>query len=153
MGRVLRKEGEDATAEFFREESVSGGVKRSGDDPKLLWPARGGVNHFRMTAGQGDILFVADQKNRKRAGGDGLLRRDFRDGKARKLFVAVEERPGEGSEKSFAKPGRFSQTGVVVGSFAKIGEGSFCNNGLDARIGGRGLQHDAPAPGVAEGKT
>ena len=77
-------------------------MERSGDDPKLLRAAGGGVNHFRMTARQGDILFVADQKNGKRADGDSLLRRDFRDGKARESFVVVEQRPGERREKSFA---------------------------------------------------
>src|SRR5260370_27653479 len=97
-GRALREEGEDAAAEFFGEETIGGGVKRAGDHPKLFRAASGGVNHFRMAAGQGDILFAANQQNRKRARGDRLLRRNFRDGKAREFFVAIKQRPGEGSE-------------------------------------------------------
>jgi hypothetical protein len=148
-GRVLGEEGEDAAAEFFGEEAVGGGVIRAGNDPKLFRAPSGGVNHFRMAAGKRDILFVTDQKNRKRARGDGLLRGNFRDRETREFFVAVEQRPSEGREKSFAEPGIFSQAGVVVSSFAKIGERSFRYDSFDARIGRRGLQRDARAHGFA----
>src|SRR5216684_4330799 len=147
LGRNFAEEGEDAAAKFHRLKAEGRGVKRAGDDPELPGAAGGGVNHFRMAAGQGDILFITNQENGKRAGGDGLLRRDFRDWKARQLFVAVKQRPGEWREKSFAQPGRFSQTGVVVSSFAKVGEGSLRGDGFDARVGGRGLQHDSRAHG------
>src|SRR5882762_3283161 len=109
-------------------------MKRAGDDPELFRTASGGVNHFRMTTGQGDIFLVADKEHGKRADGDRFLRRNFRNGKSREFFVAIEQRPRPGSEESFAEPRIFSQTGVIVGSFAQIGEGSFGNDGLNARV-------------------
>src|SRR5258708_9588291 len=44
----------------------------------------------------------------------------------------------------------FSQAGVVIRCFTQVGEGCFGDDGFDARIGGRGLQHDARAHGFAE---
>jgi len=105
-----------------------------------------------MTAGERFIFFVANEKNGKRAGGDGFLRRNFRYGKTGEFFVSIQQGPSSGREKSFAEPRRFPQTGVVVGCFTEIGEGGFGDNGFDAGIGGRGLQHDAGAHGFAEGK-
>src|SRR5690348_12926875 len=127
--RVLREEGEDAAAEFLGLKAVGGGVEGAGNDPELFGAASGGVNHFRMAAGKRDIFFIANEENGKSAGGHGFYRRDFRNGKASEFFVAIEQRPGAGSEKSFAEPGIFSQTGIVVGSFAEIGEGSFSDDG------------------------
>jgi hypothetical protein len=127
-------------------------VERAGDDPKLFGAAGGGVNHFRMAAGKSVVFFIADQKNRKRAGGHGFDRGDFRHRKAGELFVAIEQRPGAGSEQSFAEPGIFSEAGVIIGSFAEIGEGRFGDDGFNARIEGRGLQHDSRAHGFAERK-
>jgi alkanesulfonate monooxygenase SsuD/methylene tetrahydromethanopterin reductase-like flavin-dependent oxidoreductase (luciferase family) len=49
-------------------------VEGARDDPKLFGAAGGGVNHFRMAARQGDILFIANEENGKRAGGDAFLR-------------------------------------------------------------------------------
>ncbi len=147
---VLREEGEDAAAKFLGFKTVSGGVESAGDNPELFVAAGGGVNHFRMAAGKRDIFFITNQENRKSARGDSFDRRDFRNGKAGELFVAIEQRPGAGNEKSFTEPGIFSETGVVVGGFAHVGEGSFRDHGFDARIGGRGLQHDSCAHGFAE---
>ena len=128
-------------------------MESAGDDPELFGAASGGVNHFRMAAGKRDIFFIANEENGKSAGSDSFHRRDFRDGKTSELFVAIEQRPGAWSEKSFAEPGIFSQTGIVVGSFAEIGEGSFGDDGFDARISGGGLQDDARAHGFAEGEN
>lgn len=44
-----------------------GGVKSAGYHPQILWSAGCGVNHLRMPAGKRFILFIADQKNGKRA--------------------------------------------------------------------------------------
>src|SRR6266851_2702278 len=151
-GGVRREEREDAAAEFFGSEAVGGGVEGARHDPELSGAAGRGVDHFRMTAGERFIFFVANEKNGKRAGGDGFLRRNFRYGKTGEFFVSIQQGPGSGREKSFAEPRRFPQTGVVVGCFTEIGEGGFGDNGFDAGIGGRGLQHDAGAHGFAEGK-
>jgi len=144
-GGVRREETEDAATEFLGIEAVGSGVEGAGDDPELFGAAGGGVNHFRMAAGKRDILFITDEKNGKGASGNGFLRRDFRDGKAGKFFVAVEECPTERREKSLAEPGIFSQARIIVRGFAEIGERSFGNDGFDARIGGRGLQGDSSA--------
>jgi alkanesulfonate monooxygenase SsuD/methylene tetrahydromethanopterin reductase-like flavin-dependent oxidoreductase (luciferase family) len=49
-------------------------VEGARNDPKLFGAAGGGVDHFRMAARQGDILFIANEENGKRAGGDTFLR-------------------------------------------------------------------------------
>src|SRR5260370_1220172 len=125
-------------------------MEGGGDDAELFGAASGGVNHFRMAGGKRDIFFIANEENGKSTRGDRFYRRDFRDGKASELFVAIEQRPGAGGEKSFAEPGIFPESGIVVGSFAEIGEGSFGDDGFDARIGGGGLQDDSCAHGLAE---
>ena len=69
-----REKSEDAAAEFFRGEAVGRGVKRAGHDPELPGAAGGGVDHFRMAAGERFIFFVADEENGKWACGDGFNR-------------------------------------------------------------------------------
>ena len=101
-GGVRREEREDAAAEFFGCKTVGGGVEGARNDPKLPGAAGGGVNHFRMAAGQGHIHLIANEEDGKSSGGDGFYRRDFRDGKTGEFFVAIEQRPRAGSEKSFA---------------------------------------------------
>src|SRR5229473_561624 len=86
---VCREEGEDAAAEFFGCKAVSCGVEGAGDDPELVGAAGGGVDHFRMAAGERFIFFVADEENGKRARGDGFYRRDFRDRETGQYFVAI----------------------------------------------------------------
>ena len=147
-----REEREDAAAKFFGCKAVGGGVEGAGNDPELFGAARGGVNHFRMTAGKRDISFIAYEENGKSARGDRFYRRNFRDGKTSEFFVAVEQSPGAGSEKSFAEPGIFPESGVIVGCFADAGERSFSDDGFDARIDGRGLQNDSSAHGFTEGE-
>src|SRR5258708_6947562 len=147
------EEREDAAAKFLGFKAVSGGMESAGDDPELFGAASGGVNHFRMAAGKRDIFFIANEENGKSAGSDSFHRRDFRDGKTSEFFVAIEQRPGAGSEKSFAEPGIFPESGVIVGRFANAGEGSFGDDGFDARIGGRGLQDDSRAHGFAESEN
>jgi len=147
------EEREDAAAKFLGFKTVGGRVIRAGNDPKLFGAAGGGVNHFRMAAGKRDIFFIANEENGKSTRGDSFYRRDFRNGETSEFFVAVKKRPGAGNEKSFTEPGIFSETGVVVGGFAHVGEGSFRDHGFDARIGGRRLQHDASAHGFAEGEN
>src|SRR5712664_2347714 len=73
-GGIRREEREDAAAEFFGLKTVGGGVEGARNDPKLPGAAGGGVDHFRMAARQGDILFIANEENGKRAGGDTFLR-------------------------------------------------------------------------------
>ena len=151
-GGVRREEREDAAAEFFGFKAIGGGVERARHDPKLFGAARGGVDHLRMTAGQGHIHFIANQKDGKRARGDGFYRRDFRGRKTGEFFGAMHQRPGAGSEESLAEPGEFSQTGVIVSPFEEIGERGFGDDSFDARVGGRGLQCDASAHGFAKGE-
>ncbi len=120
-----------------------------------MWKAPGTTQSClgpRMAAGKRDIFFITNQENGKSAGGHGFYGRNFGDGKASEFFIAIEQRPSAGSEKSFAEPGILSQTGVVVGGFANAGEGSFGDDGFDARIGGRGLQGDSCAHGFTEGE-
>ena len=151
-GGAGREKREDAAAEFFGLEAQGGGVEGARDDPELFGAARGGVDHFRMAAGKRLIHFIANEENGKRAGGDGFYRGNFRDRKTGEFFIAIQQRPGAGSEESLAEPGVFSQAGVIVRRFAEIGEGGFGNDGFDAGIGGRGLQRDAGAHGFAEGE-
>src|SRR5712664_2808976 len=73
-GGVGREEREDTAAQFFGLKTVSGGVEGARNDPMLFGAAGGGVAHFRMAAGQGHILFIANEENGKRAGGDAFLR-------------------------------------------------------------------------------
>src|SRR5260370_25561195 len=73
-GGIRREEREDAAAEFFGLKTVGGGVEGARDDPKLFGAAGGGVDHLRVAARQGDILFIANEENGKRAGGDAFLR-------------------------------------------------------------------------------
>ena len=122
-------------------------MEGAGDHPELFGAAGGGKDHFRMAAGKDYIFFIADEEYGKSTGGYGILWRNFRDGKARNFSVAIEQRPGAGSEKSFAEPGKFLQASVIVRSFAETGERSFGDDGFDARIGGRGLQNDSGAHG------
>jgi alkanesulfonate monooxygenase SsuD/methylene tetrahydromethanopterin reductase-like flavin-dependent oxidoreductase (luciferase family) len=49
-------------------------VECARNDPKLFGAAGGGVDHLRVAARQGDILFIANEENGKRAGGDAFLR-------------------------------------------------------------------------------
>jgi hypothetical protein len=42
-----------------------------------------------VAAGKSVIPFIANEENRKSAGGDGFYRRDFRDRKTGEFFVAV----------------------------------------------------------------
>src|SRR5229473_2180705 len=72
-GGVRREEREDAAAEFFGFKTVSGGVEGARNDPKLPGAAGGGVDHFRMAAGERFIFFIANEENGKRAGGDTFL--------------------------------------------------------------------------------
>jgi hypothetical protein len=150
---VRGEEREDAAAKFFGGEAVSGGVEGARDDPELFGAAGGGVNHFRMATGKRDIFFVANQEHGKGARVDTFDRGNFGDGKAGEFFVAIEQRPGAGSEESFAEPGIFSQSGIIVGRLAQIREGRFGDDGFDARIDGRGLQHDSRAHGFSECKN
>jgi hypothetical protein len=151
-GGVRREEREDAAAEFYGFKAIGGGVERARHDPKLLGAARGSVDHLRMAAGQGHIHFIANQKDGKRARGDGFYRRDFRGRKTSEFFGAMHQRPSAGSEESLAEPGEFSQTGVIVSPFEEIGERGFGDHGFNARVGGRGLQCDASAHGFAKGE-
>ena len=111
-----------------------------------------GVNHFGVAAGKRLILLITNEKDRKRARGNGFDRGDFRDGKTGEFFSTIEQGPTEGRENRFTEPGIFSESGVVVGSFAKIGERGFGDDGFDAGIGRGGLQSDARAHGFAEHK-
>src|SRR5260370_1427218 len=128
-------------------------MESAGDDPELFGAASGGVNHFRMAAGKRDIFFIANEENGKSTRGDSFYRRDFRNGETSEFFVAVKKRPGAGNEKSFTEPGIFSETGVVVGGFAHVGEGSFLDHGFDARIGVPKLQLDTSPPGFPKHKN
>src|SRR5207302_8585637 len=94
--------------------------------------------------------FIAKEENGKSARGDGLYRRDFRNRTTRERLVTIQKRPGAGSEKRLAEPGILSETGVVAGRFAEVGEGGFGNHCFNASIGGSGLQHDAGAHGFTE---
>src|SRR5260370_13266943 len=108
-GGVRREEREDAAAEFFGFKTVGGGVEGARDDPKLPGAAGGGVDHFRMAAGQRHIHLVANEQDGKGAGGDGSYRRDLGHRKTREFFVAIQQRPGAGSKESLGEPRIFSQ--------------------------------------------
>ncbi len=143
---------QDAALEFGGLEAEGGGVEGAGDFPNLFGAARGGVDAFGVAARKRFVFFVADEKDREGARCDGLHRRNFSDGKAGEFFAAIEKRPAERSEKSFAKNRRSAQSGVIVGGFSQRGERGFRNDGFDARIGSGGLQRDAGAHGFAEGE-
>lgn len=98
------------------------------------------------------IFFVANDQNRKCTGRYGFDGRDFGSRKGCELSSTIDHKPGAGSEKSFAKPGILAQAGIVIGGFLKIGEGSFRNDGFNARISSGGLQCDPCAHGFAQSK-
>ncbi len=147
-----REESEDAAAEFFGLEAQCGSVEGARHDPQFLAASRGGVNHLRMAARQCDVLFIANKENGECAGSDCFYGRYFGDGKAGEFFVAIEQRPSSRSKESFSEPGIFSETGVIVSRFAKIGEGGFGDDSFDTRISSCGLQHDSRAHGFAKGE-
>jgi len=108
------EEGKDAAAEFFRLEAEGGAVIGAGDNPELFGAAGGGVDPFRVSARQRDILFIANEENRKGAGGDGFFRGDLCGGESGERFAAVHERPAEGREERFSEKRGPAQAGVVV---------------------------------------
>ena len=59
-GCLRREESEDAAAEFLGRKAIRCGVKGAGDNPKLFGATGGGVNHFRMAAGERVVILVAD---------------------------------------------------------------------------------------------
>ncbi len=144
--------GENPAAKVDRLVAIGRGVKGVGDDPEGLWAASCVVDGLRMTAGQGGIGRIADQEHWEGAFRDGSNGRDLRGGETGEGLSAPEEQPGTGSEESFAEPGIFLQARVVVGSFAKAGEGGFGDDRLDAGVDSGGLQGDARAHGFAEGE-
>jgi hypothetical protein len=145
-----REEGEDAAAKFHGLKTEGRGVKRAGDDPELFGAAGGGVDPFRVAAGEGDVFFVTDEKDGEGSRGHGFFRRDFGGMESRERFAAIEKRPTEGREERFSEERRPAQPGVIVGRFAKAGEGRFGDNRFDARIGCGGLQGDPCAHGFAQ---
>lgn len=152
-GSVRCEEGQDAALEFGGLVAESGGVERAGNDPHLFGTASGGVDALRVATGKSLVHFVADEKNRESARSDSFDGGNFRDGKSGEFLSAIEQRPTKWSEKRFTKPGILAKASIVVRSFAKAGEGSFGDDGFDARIGGGGLQSDARAHGFAESEN
>src|SRR6516164_4400731 len=68
---------EHTSLEFLRVKPQRGGVVGVGHNPQLLGAARGVVNHLRVPARQGHVLFIADQQHRKRPRPDRFRRRNF----------------------------------------------------------------------------
>src|SRR5260370_11111207 len=87
-GGVGREEREDTAAEFFGIKTVSGGVEGARNDPKLFGAAGGGVDHLRVAARQGDILFIANEEKGESAGRRAVFRGKFREPESREVVVA-----------------------------------------------------------------
>src|SRR2546430_12638160 len=79
-------------------------------------------------------LFPYTTLFRSRARGRGFHRRNFRDGKTREFFSAIEQRPAKRREESFAEPGIFSQAGIIVRRFAHIGERGLSKDRKSTRL-------------------
>jgi len=80
-----------------------------------------------------------------KARGHGLFRRDLACRETGDKLTSIKHGPDAGGEQCLSQQGVALKSGVVVGGFAQAGEGSFRDNGFNARIDGCRLQRNARA--------
>jgi hypothetical protein len=151
-GGRIGEEAQHATREFIGLIAECCGVVGLWNGPQGFWAGCGRINSFSVAARERRIFRVANQKNRKRPGGDGSFRRDVRRGKAGNGLTTRQHDPCSRGKKCFSQQWIFLESGVVVGSFANAGEGRFGNDRFDTRVDSGGLQRDSSAHGFSEGK-
>lgn len=115
--------------------------------PELFRPNGGFVDAFGVPAGNVAVARVADEKDRERPRTDGALRRDVLRAEAAFLFGAVDSNDGRRAKQRLAEQRAQAQTRIVVGDFPQTAEGTFGDDGLDARLDCGGLERDRSAHG------